>query len=55
VAKIVDDFEPDLSSILIKPYDDGRFIVRSDGKQLYDMDRTGKFPNYEKDIKPKLS
>jgi predicted Rdx family selenoprotein len=55
VANIVEDFESDLSSLLIRPFDDGRFIVRADGRQIYDKDQTGKFPKYETDIKPKLS
>jgi predicted Rdx family selenoprotein len=55
VASIVRDFEPDLTSIVIRPYDDGRFLVRVDGQQIYDKERAGTFPKYEDDIKPKLS
>ena len=55
VANIVDDFEPQLSSLLLRPFDDGRFIVRLNGTSIYDKERTGKFPKYEGDIKPRLA
>jgi len=41
--------------MVIRPYDDGRFLVRVDGQQIYDKERTGTFPKYEDDIKPKLT
>jgi len=52
---VVRDFEPELSSLSIKPFDDGRFVILLNGKKIYDKDRTGRFPNYDNDIKPKLS
>lgn len=55
VADIVRDFESDLTSLTLRPFDDGRFILLRDGATLYDKDRTGKFPKYADDIKPKLS
>jgi predicted Rdx family selenoprotein len=54
VANVVREFESDLSSITIRPFDDGRFLVRVDGAVVYDKDRTGRFPDFETDIKPKL-
>jgi predicted Rdx family selenoprotein len=55
VANVVRDFEPDLTSLTLRPYDDGRFVVLLNGKPIYDKDRTGRFPQYDNDIKPKLS
>jgi predicted Rdx family selenoprotein len=55
VANVVRDFEPELSSLTVRPFDDGRFIILLNGKRIYDMDRTGRFPNYDNDLKPKLS
>lgn len=55
VADMVRDHEEELSVLTIRPFDDGRFLVRLDGKTIYDMDRTGKFPKYDTDIKPKLA
>lgn len=55
VAEMVRDFEEKLSVLTIRPFDDGRFLIRVDGEILYDMDRTGRFPKYTDDIKPKLS
>lgn len=55
VASIVDDFEFDLTALTVRPYDDGRFIVRVNGHTLYDKERTGKFPKYTDDIKPRLA
>jgi predicted Rdx family selenoprotein len=54
-ADIFRDFEPDLSSFTLRPFDDGRFIVKVNGQALYDKERTGKFPKYADDIKDKLS
>lgn len=48
------DFEQSLRALTIRPYDDGRFIVVANGKAIFDMDRNGKFPKYEVDIKVKL-
>ncbi len=55
MAKIVQDFEPDLTSLLIRPFDDGRFVVSVNGEQIYNKERTGTFPKYDADIKPKLA
>lgn len=44
-----------MTSLLLRPFDDGRFIVRVNGEPIYDKERTGKFPKYEDDIKPKLA
>ena len=55
VAKIVNDFEQALSSLVIRPFDDGRFIVRLDGATIFDKDRTGAFPKYDTEIKPRLA
>ena len=55
MANIFRDFEEELASLTITPYDDGRFVILLDGKTIYDKDRTGKFPNYDADLKPKLS
>ena len=49
------DFEPSIASLVIRPYDDGRFLVLLGGKTIYDKDRTGRFPKYDGDIKPRLS
>lgn len=54
VADIVEDFEPDLTALTVRPFDDGRFLVRRNGQTIYDKERTGKFPKYGEDIKPKL-
>jgi predicted Rdx family selenoprotein len=54
VADVVRDFEPDLDSLMLRPFDDGRFKVFLNGVILYDHERTGKFPKYDQDIKPKL-
>jgi predicted Rdx family selenoprotein len=54
VAEIVRDFEPDLVSLTLRPFDDGRFILFRNGSVLYDKEKTGKFPKYEQDVKPKL-
>ncbi|MGH8192202.1 MAG: Rdx family protein [Rhodanobacteraceae bacterium] len=55
VADVIRDFEPQLSSLSLRPFDDGRFVVRVDGRTIYDLDRSGRFPKYEQDIKPKLA
>ena len=55
VADIVDDFEFDLSSLTLRPFDDGRFLLKVNGQVLYDKERTGKFPKYADDIKDKLA
>ncbi len=49
------DFEWHLSSLTLKPFDDGRFIVSVDGRRVFDMDQTGRFPEYEEEIKPRLA
>jgi predicted Rdx family selenoprotein len=54
VADVVRDFEPDLSSLTLRPFDDGRFVVRVNGSVVFDMERTGRFPKYPEEIKPKL-
>jgi predicted Rdx family selenoprotein len=54
VASIVRDFELDLASIVIRPFDDGRFVVKLDDERIFDKERTGKFPKYEDEIKPRL-
>jgi predicted Rdx family selenoprotein len=51
----VRDFEPRLTSLCLRPYDDGRFIVRVNGETVYDKERTDRFPHYEQDIKPRLA
>jgi predicted Rdx family selenoprotein len=55
VANVIQDFELHISSIVIRPYDDGRFLVLLGGQTIYDKDRTGRFPKYDVDIKPRLS
>jgi predicted Rdx family selenoprotein len=55
VADIVRDFEGDLSSLTLLPFDDGRFLVKADGRTIFDKDRTGSFPKYLEEIKPKLA
>ena len=52
---MVRDFEQALTSVVIRPYDDGRFVVRANGKTVYDKENTGRFPKYDEDIKPKLA
>jgi len=54
VADVMRDFEPDLDSLTLRPFDDGRFIVYRNGKVLFDKEKSGKFPKYDQDIKPKL-
>jgi predicted Rdx family selenoprotein len=54
-ANIIRDFEPDLASLTLRMYDDGRFKVFVDGQLIYDRERTGRFPNYEADVKQILS
>lgn len=54
VADIFRDQEEALSSVTIRPFDDGRFLIRLNGQTIYDKDRTGKFPKYDSDIKSKL-
>lgn len=54
-ADIIRDFEYDLTSLCLRPFDDGRFKVLVNGSTVYDKDRTGKFPRYDQDIKPQLS
>jgi predicted Rdx family selenoprotein len=53
--KIMDDFELDLDSLTLRMFDDGRFKVILDGKVLYDKERTGRFPNYDVEIKGELA
>jgi len=55
VANVVRDFEPQLSSIVLRPFDDGRFIMRVNGSTIFDKNRTGRFPQYDEQIKPRLS
>lgn len=55
VADIIGEFEPDLTSLTLRPYDDGRFVIRLNGKSIYDMERTGRFPKYDTDLQPALS
>ena len=55
MADIVRDQEEALSSLTIRPFDDGRFLIRLNGQTIYDKDRTGKFPKYDADIKAKLA
>lgn len=55
VADIVRDHEEELSVLTIRPFDDGRLVVRVNGQTIYDLDRAGKFPKYDADIKPKLT
>jgi predicted Rdx family selenoprotein len=54
-ADIFRDYELYLTSFTLRPFDDGRFIVKVNGETLYDKERTGKFPKYADDIKDKLS
>ena len=54
VADVIRDFEFDLTSLTLRPFDDGRFKVFKDGSVVFDMERTGKFPKYDQDVKPKL-
>ena len=46
---------PDLASLTLRPFDDGRFIVFVDRDRVFDKERTGRFPKYEEDIKPILA
>lgn len=55
MADIVRDYEEELSVLTVRPFDDGRFLIRLNGHTLYDLERTGKFPKYDADIKPKLA
>jgi predicted Rdx family selenoprotein len=55
VAHIIEDFEFAISSLTLRMHDDGRFVAFADGNVLYDKERTGKFPEYATDIKPKLA
>ena len=54
VADIVRDFESDLTSLVLRPFDDGRFTVRAGGKSIFDKHETGRFPDYERDVKAQL-
>jgi selT/selW/selH-like putative selenoprotein len=54
LGQIIRDFEPDIESVTLRPYDDGRFIVFRDGASVFDKERTNRFPDYADDIKPKL-
>jgi predicted Rdx family selenoprotein len=54
-ADIFRDYELDLASFTMRPFDDGRFVVIVNGETLYDKERTGKFPKYADDIKEQLS
>ena len=54
VADIIRDHEERLTSLTIRPFDDGRFMVIKDGTTVYDKDWTGKFPKYEQDVNPAL-
>jgi predicted Rdx family selenoprotein len=54
VADIIEEFEFDLTALTLRPYDDGRFILRVNGDTVYDKERTGKFPKYSDDIREKL-
>lgn len=54
MAEIVRDYEPELTSLTVRPFDDGRFLVRVNGQTIYDKDRTGKFPKYSDDIAGRL-
>jgi hypothetical protein len=36
-------------------FDDGRFKLIVDGKVLFDMERSGRFPNYENDVRQELA
>jgi len=54
VANIVRDYEPELASLTLRPFDDGRFIVFVDRERLFDKDKTGSFPKYDEEIKPDL-
>jgi predicted Rdx family selenoprotein len=53
-ANLIRDFEHQLETITLRPFDDGRFMVYRDGALLYDKERTGRFPEYDSDIRPKL-
>ena len=53
-AKIINEYEPDLDALTIRMFDDGRFKVFVDGQVIFDKDRTGSFPDYETEIKPRL-
>ena len=54
MANVVRDFEPDMDALTLRPFDDGRFRVFLNGRKIFDMERTGKFPTYEAEIKPAL-
>ncbi len=55
VADVVRDFEDRLELLTIRPFDDGRFLVKRDGRTIFDKERTGMFPKYAEEIKPKLA
>lgn len=54
VAEIVRDFEGSLSALMVRPFDDGRFTVRLNGKPIFQKQEAGRFPSYDQDIKPQL-
>jgi selT/selW/selH-like putative selenoprotein len=54
LGEIIRDYEPDIESVTLRPYDDGRFIVFRDGAVVFNKEQTGKFPRYDDDIKPRL-
>jgi predicted Rdx family selenoprotein len=54
VADIVQDFESELTSLTVRPFDDGRFIVLVGESAIFDKERTGRFPKYQTDVKPGL-
>ena len=54
VADIVRDFENRLESLTVRPFDDGRFLLKVNGQTIFDKERTGMFPKYAEEIKPKL-
>jgi len=44
--KVLTEYKQRIRQLTLVPYDDGRFEVFADGKQIYSKKATGKFPEY---------
>ncbi len=44
--QLLTDYKQRIRQLTLVPYDDGRFEVFADGKQIYSKKATGKFPEY---------
>jgi len=44
--QLLTEYKQHVRQLTLVPYDDGRFEVFVDGKQIYSKKATGKFPEY---------